>query len=72
MADWIWMPFSVDEDIIAEQFAQYFSKLCANNTTSGSERLAHEYRIMRSQYVGQLFNNYHLLMPNWCTMLLLI
>ena len=51
---------SVDEDIIAEQFAQYFSKVCANNTTSGSERLAREYRIMRSQYVGELFNDCHL------------
>jgi len=51
---------SVDEDIIDDRFARYFSKVCANNTTSGSERLAREYRIMRSRYVGQLFNDCHL------------
>jgi len=27
---------SVDEDIIAKRFAQYFAKFCANSTASGS------------------------------------
>jgi len=46
-----------DDNAIADKFAQHFAKVCTNNSASGFDRLAHDYSIMRSGYVGHLFND---------------
>jgi len=34
-----------------------YAKVCTNNSASGADRLAHDYSIMRSGYVGDLLND---------------
>ena len=46
-----------DDNVIADNFAQHFAKVCTNNSASGSDRLAQEYSIMRSGYAGHIFND---------------
>ena len=41
-----------DERSIAEQFAQYFAKVCTSNSKEGAGRLAAKYTQMRSEYCG--------------------
>jgi len=49
-----------NENVIADRFAQHFAKVCTNNSASGSARLADEYRLLRSSYVGQAFDDSYL------------
>jgi len=46
-----------DDNDIADKFPQHFAKVCTNNSESGADRLAHDYSIMKSGYIGDLLND---------------
>jgi len=50
----------IDSDIIADNFATYFSKVCSNLTETGANRIKSKYIEIRSEYCGTPDNEQYL------------